>query len=128
MSRMKNADLTENIGAAMKVHNLLGPGFLEILYQRAMVHELTLRGLHTQTEVEIRVTYKTVLIGKHRLDIVVDDAIILELKAATEITESHLGHALSYLKATPLELALVLNFGSPRLTWKRLIDSHPRDP
>ena len=124
---MQSAALTQTIiGAAMEVHSTLGPGFLESLYQRALVHELSLRGLATRTEIEIRVTYKDLLIGKHRLDIVVQDSVVLELKAATGISEAHLGQALSYLKAAHLDLALVLNFGTPRLTWKRLINTHPR--
>ena len=72
-------------------------------------------------------TSNEVRIDKHRLDIVGQDSVILELKAAAAITEPHLGQALSYLKAARLELALVLNFGAPRLTWKRLIDTHLRE-
>ena len=107
----------------MEVHNVLGPGFLESIYKNALLCELSLRGLSTQTEVEARICYKNSAIGRHRLDIVVENAVIVELKAVTSLNDLHTAQALSYLTATNLELALILNFGVSSLVWKRLIKS-----
>jgi GxxExxY protein len=108
------------IGAAMEVHSLLGPGFLESIYKHALLHELRLRGLETKTEVEVHISYKDHHIGKHRLDLLVGDTVIVEIKGVSAINDVH---TLSYLKATNLELALILNFGGSSLSWKRLIKS-----
>jgi GxxExxY protein len=121
---VKSAALTfAIIGAAMEVHQLLGPGFLESIYRHALLHELRLRGIDTQTEVEVCVSYKQHTVGKHRVDIVADSAVIVELKAVSAINDVHIAQTLSYLTATNLELALILNFGGPSLSWKRLIKS-----
>jgi len=111
------------MGAAMEVHNLLGPGFLESIYKRALLHELGLRGLTAKTEVEVRIEYKTYQVGKHRLDMVVNDSVIVEIKGVSAITDVHMAQTLSYLQATSLQLALLINFGGPSLSWKRLIKS-----
>ena len=113
----------EIMGAAMEVHNLLGPGFLESIYKRALLHELGLRGLTAKTEVEVRIEYKTYQVGKHRLDMVVNDSVIVEIKGVSAITDVHMAQTLSYLQATSLQLALLINFGGPSLSWKRLIKS-----
>lgn len=111
------------IGAALEVHKLLGPGFVESIYHRAMLHELNLRGLSTQTELRIDIHYKNEIVGKHRLDTIVEKTVIVEIKAVSGIVDVHIAQAISYLKATDLELALLLDFGQPRLSWKRLIRS-----
>jgi len=119
---MKHVGLTERIiGAAIEVHNLLGPGFLESIYQQALVHELIARDLSVSKEVGIRITYKDHLVGRHRLDVVVNGLVIVELKACHISQEVVLAQALSYLRATDLEVALVFNFGEPKLSWKRII-------
>jgi len=121
---MATAALTHQIiGSAMEVHRVLGPGFIESVYQRALLHELALRGLSTQTEQQIEVLYKGQLVGKHRLDVVVSDFVVVELKAVGEIGDVHVAQALSYLKASGLQLALILNFGEASLTWKRVVKS-----
>ena len=107
----------------MEVHSLLGPGFLESIYKHALLHELRLRGLETKTEVEVHIFYKDHHIGKHRLDLLVGDTVIVEIKGVSAINDVHIAQALSYLKATNLELALILNFGGSSLSWKRLIKS-----
>jgi GxxExxY protein len=111
------------IGAAMEVHTLLGPGFLESIYKHALLHELRLRGFETKTEVEVHISYKDHHIGKHRLDLLVGDTVIVEIKGVSAINDIHIAQTLSYLKATNLELALILNFGGSSLSWKRLIKS-----
>jgi GxxExxY protein len=111
------------IGAAMEVHSLLGPGFLESIYKHALLHELHLRGVDARTEVEVHISYKEHHIGKHRIDILVGNSVIVEIKGVSAINDVHIAQALSYLKATNLELALILNFGGSSLSWKRLIKS-----
>ena len=111
------------IGAAMEVHRTLGPGFLESIYHRALIHELALCNLSCESELQIDVCYKNQLIGHHRLDIVVENTVIVELKAVSAIVDTHIAQTLSYLKATNLEVALIVNFGLPTLVWKRLIKS-----
>jgi GxxExxY protein len=111
------------IGAAMEVHRTLGPGFVESIYHRALLHELGLRRLFCETEVHVEVSYKNQLIGQHRLDLVVENTVIVELKAVSAIVDTHIAQTLSYLKATNIEVALIVNFGLPSLTWKRLIKS-----
>ena len=121
---MKSAALThEIIGAAMEVHSLLGPGFLESIYKNALLHELGLRGIQTDVEAEVCIAYKNRTVGKHRLDIVANGTVIIELKAVPAIADVHIAQGISYLTATKLELALILNFGGSSLSWKRLIKS-----
>jgi GxxExxY protein len=108
----------------MEVHRALGPGFIESIYHRALVHELGLRGLSYETEVEIAVRYKNQLIGQHRLDIVVK-TVIIELKAVSAIVDIHVAQTLSYLKATNMEVALIMNFGLPSLDVEKA-DKKPR--
>jgi len=111
----------EIIGAAMEFHRTLGPGFLESIYRNALSHELHLKGLLCESERDVRVTYKNQTVGRHRLDLIVEGRVIVELKAATSIADAHLAQVLSYMKATNLELSLIVNFGGPSLTWKRLV-------
>ncbi len=99
----------EVIGAAIEVHRLLGPGFLEIIYERALVHELTQRGLGVEFEKEILVPYKDLRIPGQRLDILVGGRVILELKAVEALNDLHMAQLLSYLKATGLRLGLLIN-------------------
>jgi GxxExxY protein len=100
----------EVIGAAIEVHRLLGPGFLEKIYERAMVHELGLRGLPVQPQREILVPYKGILIPGQQLDLLIGERVILELKAVEKLLPIHEAQLLSYLKATGLRLGLLLNF------------------
>ena len=100
----------EIIGAAIEVHRLLGPGFLEKIYERAMVHELISRGLSVQAEREILVPYKDILIPGQQLDLLVGERVIAELKAVDQLHPIHEAQLLSYLKATNLRLGLLLNF------------------
>ena len=102
----------EAIGAAIEVHRLLGPGFLEKIYERALVHELLIRGIAVQSQKDIVVPYKDILIPGQQLDILVGGRVILELKAVTELTPIHEAQLLSYLKATGLRLGLIVNFNA----------------
>ena len=105
-----------------EVHNTLGPGFLESLYEEALSYEFALRGIPFERQKDIRVTYKGQVIGKHRLDLVVDGKIILELKAVSELNDVFRQQLLSYLKASGLRLGILINFGTPRVECKRIVN------
>ena len=109
------------IGAAMEVHRILGPGFLESVYQSALERELTLRGIVYERKVNLPVTYKDILIGEYEADLVIDGKIIVEIKAVSKFNASHQAQAVHYLAATGLRLALLLNFGSGSLEHRRVI-------
>ncbi|MGB0721722.1 MAG: GxxExxY protein [Gammaproteobacteria bacterium] len=98
------------IGAAIEVHRHLGPGFLESVYEAALAVELKARGISFARQVPVSVTYKDVEVGQSRLDLLVDDRLIVELKAADKLLPIHKAQALSYLRATDLPLALLINF------------------
>jgi GxxExxY protein len=109
-------DLTEKIiGAAIEVHRLLGPGLLESIYEEALCHELQLRQLRAARQVEVDVRYKEIVIKGQKLDLLVDDQVVVELKAVSRLPEVAVAQTLSYLKATGLKLALLLNFGESRM-------------
>lgn len=114
------------IEAAYEVRNQLGPGFLESIYEEAMRLELLSRGCQVENQRRVLVFYKGKPIGGHILDLVVDGRIILELKAVTEIAPIHKQQALSYLKATELQLAIVINFGSSRVQYARVVNTKNR--
>ena len=107
--------------AAYEVHNQLGPGLLEKLYERALIIELLERGHKVAQQKAIVAKYKNQVIGKHILDLIVDDCIILELKAVSTILPIHKQQALSYLKATGYQLAIIINFGAPSVQSYRVV-------
>jgi GxxExxY protein len=109
------------IGSALKVHRALGPGFLEAIYHAALLVQLRLDGLKAESQKEVRVTYDGVDVGVHRLDLVVNNKVIVELKAVREFDDSHMAQILSYLKASGLKTGLLLNFGRPTLKVKRVV-------
>jgi len=111
-----HAELTARIiAAAIEVHRHLGPGFVEPIYELALRAEFEARGTRFAKQEPVRVYYKGVLVGKHRLDMVVEDCVVVELKAVEELSSVHRAQALSYLRATGLEVALLLNFAKPTL-------------
>ncbi len=109
------------VGAAMEVHRILGPGFLEAVYQAALEHELTLRGIPFEAQKRLAVMYKGRLAGEYVADFVVDGQIILELKAISALTKAHEAQAHNYLAATGLRLAILLNFGAKSLEQQRVV-------
>jgi GxxExxY protein len=116
------------IGAAIEVHRELGPGFLEPVYQEALGIELTKRGIPFRRETPIPIRYKgAVLVACYRADFVCFENVIVELKALAQLTGVESAQVLNYLKATSLELGLLLNFGSASLDWKRLVRHSTRD-
>ena len=109
-------DLTEKIiGAAMEVHRVLGRGLLESVYEGALCHELYLRGVAFRRQVDVTVIYKDVNVGNQRIDLLVADAVVVELKSQRALPEGAAAQVLSYLKATGLKRGLLLNFGELRL-------------
>jgi GxxExxY protein len=98
------------IGAAIEVHRLLGPGFLESIYRRALCHELSLRGIPFESEKELLVPFKDIRIPGQRFDILVAGRILVELKTVEAFAPIHQAQLLSYLKATGLRLGFLINF------------------
>lgn len=124
MSNLKYANITEKIiGASFEVHKFLGNGFQEVIYQRALAYEMHQAKLEFVREIEQYIYYKDLPepIGKRRADFVVENKILVELKAVIQLENVHLAQALNYLKVYKLEVGLLINFGSKSLTFKRLV-------
>ena len=100
----------EIISAAVEVHRLLGPGFLEKIYERALIYELGLRGITVQSQLEILVPYKDIRISGQKLDLLVGSRVIVDLKTVEQLIPIHEAQLLSYLKAMDLRLGFLLNF------------------
>ena len=121
---LKYEDITKKIiGASFEVHKFLGNGFQEVIYQRALAYEFYQAGLIFAREIEQHIYYKNLPepIGTRRADFVVEDKILVELKATKQLEDVHLAQALNYLKVYKLEIGLLINFGSKSLEFKRLI-------
>ncbi len=115
-------ELTEKIiKAAYKVHNTLGPGYLESIYQNALIIELQNMGFKCDAEKSVKIFYSGHEIGEHRLDLIIEEKVIVELKAVSEFHPVHKAQIISYLKATGLKVALLLNFGKEKVEFKRFI-------
>jgi len=115
-------ELTQKIiGAAFQVHGELGPGFLEKVYETALLQELSESGVQAQPQLEIGVKYKGRRVGTYFADILVDNKVICEVKAVQALSSAHEAQLLHYLKATDSTLGLLLNFGADRLQFKRLV-------
>lgn len=120
-----HAELSERIiGCCIKVHRALGPGFLEKIYEEALCRELDKVGLRYERQKTIVVFYDGKPIGEHRLDLLLEGLVVLKLKATAAIEDVHLATAKSYLKATVLQLALVVNFARPVLDIRRVVLTH----
>jgi GxxExxY protein len=109
------------IGAAYEVSNTLGAGFLEKVYERAMVRELILRGMRVQSQVKYAITYKGYCVGDYLADLMVECQIIVELKCSDGFSNEAIAQCINYLKASGLRIGLLLNFQKPKLEWKRII-------
>lgn len=127
---MEDQELTEKIiGCAMKVHSTLGPGFLESVYQKALAHQLGKAGLKVQCEKLITVNYDGIVVGDFSADMLVDDRVMLELKAILSLAPAHEVQLINYLTATSIEIGLLLNFGAERLEFKRKTRTYrPKPP
>src|SRR5438132_10744422 len=109
------------IGACYEVSNALGAGYLEKVYERAMIEELTLRGHRAEAQVPIPVTYKGKLVGDYFADILVDGLLTIELKCCDALSDVHMAQCINYLKATGHKIALLVNFEQARVEWKRVV-------
>jgi len=120
---LEHEELTGNIiAAAIEVHRRLGPGFIESVYENALVIELKKRGLRVDQQKEIVITYDGFEIGKHRLDLLVENTIVVELKAVRNLEDIYFAIVKSYLRATGKEHGLLLNFSKTTLEVKRVIN------
>jgi len=104
-----------------EVSKALGAGFLEKVYERAMLRELTLRGVSAKTQASFRVCYKGQYVGEYCADLVVDEKVIVELKCVDRLGNEHLAQCINYLKASGLRVALLINFQRPKVEWKRVL-------
>ena len=115
-------EITERIiGCAFIVINTLGCGFLEKVYENALVHELRKTNFKIKQQESIEVYYDNVMVGEYTADILVEEYVLIELKAVKNLNEIHIAQCLNYLKATDLKLCLLLNFGNPKLEIKRIV-------
>ena len=118
---MKYQELTKKIiGCAMKVHSVLGNGFQEVVYQRALAIEFAEAELEFSREHEMEILYKDQQIGTRRVDFFVEGAIMIEIKALIKLDEVHLAQAMNYVEAYKLEIGLLINFGAKSLEFKRV--------
>ena len=117
-----HADLSYRImSAAFEVHRLLGPGYAERIYEQALAREFEERDIAYERQKQIEIEYKGSVVGEYFLDMAVEDSVVLELKATPEITALHCAQALSYLKASGMRLAIVINFGARSVQNKRIV-------
>ena len=113
---MKRDELTEKVlGAAIEVHRTLGPGLLESIYEEALCHEFSLRAIHFERQVPVDVVYKGKIIRGQRLDLLVEEKVVVEIKSVAKLPDVAIAQVLSYLRATGLKRALLINFGERKL-------------
>jgi GxxExxY protein len=120
----KYSDVTAIIlGCAFEVHKILGNGFQEVIYQRALEEEFNIRGVSFSREFEMPIFYKAKQIGVRRVDFLVNNVISIELKAIINLEDVHLAQTINYLEAYNVEIGMLLNLGAKSLEYKRLINS-----
>ena len=115
------------IGCAMEVHKALGNGFQEVIYQRALAHEMTLQEIQFSREHEMPVFYKGVNVGLRRVDFLIENLVPVELKALCALEDVHFAQAINYLEAYDLQVGLLINFGAKSLEFKRLRNKKYKD-
>ena len=119
----KYSDITEKIiGCAMRVHSKMRNGYVEAVYQKCLAIELKKSALLFQTEVDHPIYYEGLVVGRRRVDFLIEDKVAVEIKAVTEITDAHLAQGLNYLEVQQLEVGLLINFGAKSLQFKRLVN------
>ncbi len=121
MNGIQRNKLTEKIiGCAYTISNTLGSGFVEKVYENAFTHELRKNGFEVQQQFPIEVNYDGIVVGKFFADLLVDEIILVELKAVSNLDSNHIAQSLNYLRATGLETCLPINFGQPRIQVRNL--------
>jgi len=114
--------LTETVlGAVFEVSNTLGAGFLEKVYERALLIELSARGIRATAQTSFGVTYKGRSVGEYFADLLVEDVLVIELKCVDRLANEHMAQCLNYLRASGRKLCLLINFQKPKVEWKRII-------
>ena len=113
----------KNIGCAFEVSNTLGIGFVEKVYENAFAHLICKAGLKVVQQYPIKVTFDGILVGEFVADLLVEDRVLVELKAVSMLVNEHTAQALNYLRASGLEICLLINFGKPKVEIKRLLPS-----
>jgi GxxExxY protein len=123
---MEINDITYAVrGAVFEVNRTLGPGFLEKVYENALLVELRKRGLKADSQVPIKVSYKEEVVGEYVADILVEDKVIVELKAVESLEKIHEAQLLNYLRATRIQVGLLVNMKYPRAEIKRMVFNLP---
>jgi GxxExxY protein len=124
---MEHKELTHKIiGAAMEVHKHLGNGFQEVVYQRALAIEMSMQRLNYSREHEMPLQYKGYNVGTRRVDFLVEDEIMVEIKAIINLEDVHLAQAMNYVEAYNLNIGLLINFGSKSLQFKRVHNNNSK--
>jgi len=122
--RLKLDRITEKIiGCVYKVSNIMGSGFLEKVYENALTLELRKNGLKVKQQHGIQVRYDGVVVGEFAADLLVEDKVIIELKATKALDDIHMAQCLNYLKATDLSVCLLINFGQPKAEIRRIVSN-----
>ncbi|HNP08284.1 MAG TPA: GxxExxY protein [Cyclobacteriaceae bacterium] len=117
------------IGCAMKVHNTLGNGFQEVIYQRCLALELEKKHIKFARELEMPIYYEDTEVGTRRADFVIEEKVLVEIKAVIKLEDVHLAQVLNYLQAYRIDIGLLINFGSNSLEYKRLYrKKNPANP
>ena len=125
---MKYEELTHKIiGCAMNVHSKLGPGFLEVIYQRSMAIEMEKQGLSFIREMSVKILYDNINVGYGRVDFFVENAVMLELKALTILEDAHIAQTMNYCKTFKLPSGILINFGKRSLEFKRIYNLNHED-
>ena len=115
--------LTEQVLAAIfEISNTLGAGFLEKVYERALLRELALRGIQATAQASFKITYKGRPVGEYFADILVEDVLVVELKCVDRLTSEHTAQCLNYLKASNRTVCLLVNFQQSKVDWKRIVN------
>ena len=116
-------ELTQKIiGAIIEVSNTLGSGFSDNVYERALMHELQIRGVRAVSQAPIAINYKGSCVGEDYADILVEDSLVLELKCVDHFANEHMAQCLNYLKASGHTLCLLVNFQKSKAEWKRIVN------
>ncbi len=116
-------ELSYNIvGCAMEVHNQLGFGFMEKVYENALIIELRNKDINVKQQYPIKVTYKGEIVGDYMADILIEDKIIVELKTSESISDAYRAQIINYIKATGIELGILINFGTKKLEYERFVN------
>jgi GxxExxY protein len=114
--------LTERVlGAVFEVSNTLGAGFLEKVYERALLKELGLQGMRATSQKSFPVIYKGQCVGEYFADILIEDVLVVELKCVERLANEHMAQCLNYLRASRLPICLLVNFQRPKVEWKRIV-------